>query len=100
MRSWRAEAAQGDLVLLLLSVMLMGIGLVAIASASIEYGDFHFGNPWHHTQRHAFYLIIGLVAGGVLGQLQRLSDNHSRHFSAEVFINGTAIDHDVATACP
>ena len=65
MRSWRAEAAQGDLVLLLLSVMLMGIGLVAIASASIEYGDFHFGNPWHHTQRHAFYLIIGLVAGGV-----------------------------------
>ena len=41
MRSWRAEAAQGDLVLLLLSVMLMGIGLVAIASASIEYGDFH-----------------------------------------------------------
>ena len=65
MRSWRAEAAQGDLVLLLLSVMLMGIGLVAIASASIEYGDFHFGNPWHHTQRHAFYLIIGLAAGGV-----------------------------------
>ncbi len=65
MRSWRAEAAQGDLVLLLLSVMLMGIGLIAIASASIEYGDFHFGNPWHHTQRHAFYLIIGLAAGGV-----------------------------------
>ena len=64
MRSWRA-AAQGDLVLLLLSVTLMGIGLVAIASASVEYGDFHFGNPWHHTQRHAFYLIIGVVAGGV-----------------------------------
>ena len=63
MRSWRA-AAQGDLVLLLLSVTLMGIGLVAIASASVEYGDFHFGNPWHHTQRHAFYLIIGVVAGG------------------------------------
>ena len=65
MRSWRAEAAQGDLVLLLLSVTLMVIGLIAIASASIEYGDFHFGNPWHHTQRHAFYLIIGLAAGGV-----------------------------------
>ena len=65
MRWLRAEALQSDLVLLLLSVMLMGVGLIAIASASVEYGDFHFGNPWHHTQRHALYLIIGVVAGCV-----------------------------------
>ena len=65
MRSLRTQAAQGDLALVLLSAALMGIGLVAIASASVEYGDFHFGDPWHHTQRHAFYLLIGLAAGGV-----------------------------------
>ena len=65
MRSLRTQATQGDLALVLLSAALMGIGLVAIASASVEYGDFHFGDPWHHTQRHAFYLLIGLAAGGV-----------------------------------
>ena len=65
MRSLRTQAAQGDLALVLLSAALMGIGLVAIASASVEYGDFHFGDPWHHTQRHAFYLLIGLAAGSV-----------------------------------
>ena len=67
-----------DPMLLALGVALMGVGLLAIASASIEYGDFHFGNPWHHTERHALYLLIGL-AGGALGYmiptdtLQRLS---------------------------
>ena len=65
MRSLRTQATQGDLALVLLSAALMGIGLVAIASASVEYGDFHFGDPWHHTLRHAFYLLIGLAAGGV-----------------------------------
>ena len=64
-RSLWTEAAQGDLVLLLLGAGLVSVGLIAIASASVEYGDFYFGNPWHHTQRHAFYLIIGLAAGGV-----------------------------------
>ena len=44
---------------------LLCIGLVAIASASIEYGDFHFGNPWHHTTRHALYLTLGVAAGAI-----------------------------------
>ena len=44
---------------------LLCIGLVAIASASIEYGDFHFGNPWHHTTRHALYLALGVAAGAI-----------------------------------
>ncbi|NDH39466.1 MAG: cell division protein FtsW, partial [Gammaproteobacteria bacterium] len=40
-------------MLFALGASLICIGLVAIASASIEYGDFHFGNPWYHTERHA-----------------------------------------------
>jgi cell division protein FtsW len=56
---------RGDLVLLSIGVSLLCIGLVAIASASIEYGDFHFGDPWHHTSRHALYLVLGMVAGAV-----------------------------------
>ena len=56
---------RGDPILLMLAVALISIGLIAIASASIEYSDFHFGNPWHHTERHAMYLLLGLTAGGV-----------------------------------
>ena len=58
MRSWRA-AAQGDLVLLLLSVTLMGIGLVAIASASVEYGDFH----WQSLASHATSCVLSDHSG-------------------------------------
>lgn len=56
---------RGDPLLLGLGISLLCIGLVAIASASIEYGDFHFGNPWHHTSRHALYLAMGVTAGAV-----------------------------------
>ena len=50
----RAGSLHGDTVLLTLGATLISIGVIAIASASIEYGDFH-GNPWHHTQRHAAF---------------------------------------------
>ena len=54
---------RGDPLLLVLGAVLVGIGLIAIASASIEYSEFHFNNPWHHTERHALYLLAGLTAG-------------------------------------
>ena len=44
---------------------LILIGFVAIASASIGYGDWHFNNPWHHTLRHAVYLSIAAGLGAV-----------------------------------
>ena len=56
---------RGDPVLLGVGATLLCVGLVAIASASIEYGDFHFGNPWHHTSRHALYLAFGVAAGAI-----------------------------------
>ena len=55
----------GDALLLGFSVALISIGLIAIASASIEYSDFHFGNPWHHAERHALYLLLGLSAAAL-----------------------------------
>ena len=48
-----------------LGTCLVLVGLVAIASASIEYGDWHFNNPWHHTLRHGIYLALALCAAGV-----------------------------------
>ena len=74
----RAGSLHGDTVLLTLGATLISIGVIAIASASIEYGDFHFGNPWHHTQRHAAYLILAITLGALAymapaATVQRLS---------------------------
>ena len=44
---------------------LVLIGFVAIASASVGYGEWHFGNPWHYTIRHALYLAIALALAAV-----------------------------------
>lgn len=74
----RAGSLHGDTVLLTLGAALISIGVIAIASASIEYGDFHFGNPWHHTQRHAAYLMLAITLGALAymtpaASVQRLS---------------------------
>ncbi|MEL0258596.1 MAG: putative lipid II flippase FtsW [Halieaceae bacterium] len=74
----RAGSLHGDTVLLSLGATLISIGVIAIASASIEYGDFHFGNPWHHTQRHAAYLMLAITLGALAymapaASVQRLS---------------------------
>ncbi len=54
-----------DPILLGLSMTLITVGLVAISSASIEYGDFNFGNPWYHTQRHLLYIVLATIAGAI-----------------------------------
>jgi len=54
--------ASMDKPLALSALALMLVGLVAISSASIEYAEWHFQNPWFHTQRHLIYLIAGLTA--------------------------------------
>lgn len=54
-----------DPLLVLVALSLTVVGLVAIASASIEYGDFHHGNPWYHTTRHAIYLAIAACGAAV-----------------------------------
>lgn len=49
-----------DQTLVLLAIALLAIGLVAIASASVGYAEAHYGNMWHHTQRHATYMVLAL----------------------------------------
>ena len=50
-----------DMTLVLLALALLMVGLVAISSASIEYAEWHFQNPWYHSQRHLIYLLAGIV---------------------------------------
>lgn len=60
-----AHRSGPDPVLMSLGAALLAIGLIAIASASIEYGDWHFNNPWHHSIRHGIYLVMALLAAAV-----------------------------------
>jgi cell division protein FtsW len=55
-----------DAVLALLGLALLLVGLVAISSASIEYANWHYQNPWFHTQRHIAYLVLGVGSGVVV----------------------------------
>lgn len=48
-----------------LALSLIVVGVVAIASASIGYSDWHFNNPWHHTVRHIVYLGMAVSLGAV-----------------------------------
>ena len=46
---------------MLLALSLLSIGLLAISSASIEYAQWQFENPWYHTTKHLVYIAISLV---------------------------------------
>ena len=50
-----------DMTLVAAGPGLLLVGLVAISSASIEYADWHYQNPWFHTQRHLIYLLLALA---------------------------------------
>jgi cell division protein FtsW len=58
-----------DFSLLLLGMALLSIGLLAISSASIEYAEWHYENPWYHTTRHLVYILIALSAAFAVYQV-------------------------------
>lgn len=54
-----------DFPMLTACLLLMGIGLVMIASASSAVADTNTGNTFHYFTRHMVYIVIALIAGGV-----------------------------------
>lgn len=54
-----------DFPLLTACALLMGIGLVMIASASSAVADTNTGNTFYYFIRHMIYITIALIAGGV-----------------------------------
>lgn len=54
-----------DFPMLAACMLLMGIGLVMIASASSAVAYTNTGNTFHYFIRHMIYVAIALVAGGV-----------------------------------
>jgi cell division protein FtsW len=57
-----AALAAPDMTLVMLTLALLLVGFVASTSASIEYAEWHFQNPWFHSIRHFLYLLIGIIA--------------------------------------
>lgn len=49
-----------DAYLFLLPLVLASIGLVMVASASIDFAATTFGDPWYFTKRHAIFLVLAL----------------------------------------
>ncbi len=50
-----------DRWILLSAVLLLSIGLLMVASASMVISDRQFGYPFHYLMRQAVYLFLGLL---------------------------------------
>jgi len=51
-----------DFVLILLFALLLALGVVMIASVTLDQAAILKGNPFYHLKRHLIYLIVGGVA--------------------------------------
>ncbi|WP_232522429.1 putative lipid II flippase FtsW [Marinimicrobium alkaliphilum] len=49
-----------DRILLLITLALISIGLVMVASASVSSAALHYGDAWFFTKRHITYAVMGL----------------------------------------
>ena len=58
-----------DTTLILSASTLMLIGLIMIASASIDVADVRNGNPFHYVIRHGLFVVLGVIAGAIVYQL-------------------------------
>ena len=48
--------------LILCVLILASIGLVMVATASMDYASVNYNDPWYFVKRHVFYLIIAFFA--------------------------------------
>ncbi|GAB3369025.1 peptidoglycan glycosyltransferase FtsW [Azotobacter armeniacus] len=55
-----------DFPMLACCLALLGLGLVMITSASSEVAAVQTGNTFYYMVRHLVYLVIGIVAGGIV----------------------------------
>ncbi len=51
-----------DGVLLLVSIALLGLGVVMVASSSISVADRNFGDPFHYLERQLVFVCVGVMA--------------------------------------
>ncbi len=59
-----------DAKLMFAVVMLLGIGLVMVASSSVEIADRHTGDPLYYFKRQFIFALMGISAGFVLTKIR------------------------------
>lgn len=58
-----------DKPLVLVTLALMSIGLIVVTSASMPVAEREYGNPFFFSIRHSIYLVLSLIAGGIVLQI-------------------------------
>jgi cell division protein FtsW len=66
--SWQLEYL--DPMLVTVCLVLMSLGLVMVASASVSVADRNFSNPLYYFQRQLVFVIIGLIAAAVVYRIR------------------------------
>lgn len=59
-----------DPVLGLVSICLLALGLVMVASASITVADRNMSNPFYYFERQSMFAVFGLIAGLVMTRIR------------------------------
>jgi len=67
--SYHANTKSVDTTLLFAASSLLVVGLIMIASASIDIADVRNGNPFHYAIRHGFFVVLGVIAGAIVYQI-------------------------------
>lgn len=66
--TWQLEHL--DPVILLVSLSLLSLGLVMVASASISIADRNLDSPFYYLQRQMLFTVIGLLAAGFVYRIR------------------------------
>jgi cell division protein FtsW len=59
-----------DVMLVMSAMLLLGIGLVMVASSSIEIADRATGDPLYYFKRQLIFALIGILAGVLLTKIR------------------------------
>ncbi len=65
----KIEHNSGDFILTLLIVLLAGVGLSALFSASYYYGNYKFGDSWYFLSRQFIFMISGAVFAFIVSRI-------------------------------
>lgn len=65
----KLAAKSYDECLVVVAFSLLLIGLIMIASASIDVADVRNNNPFHYVMRHSIFIVLGVIAGLVVFKL-------------------------------
>ncbi len=56
-------------IVLLMAILLASLGLIMVASASLDIAARNYGDPFYFFNRHLIYLSIGVVAAMIVSQI-------------------------------